>query len=153
MAIKTILLKSNGIRKEAQAAAAITPGHLVELTTAGKFQKHSTSGGASSKMFAIENELIGKNLNVDWITNEQVVAEVLPIGAEVYALLPAAAAAVVIGDLLMSNGDGTLIKYVNQTSASVTTNGVIPNRVVARALQAVDNSGGGSPKRIVVEVQ
>lgn len=32
----TIVLKGNGIRKEAQAAAAITPGDLVELTSADR---------------------------------------------------------------------------------------------------------------------
>src|SRR5256885_16283889 len=68
-------------------------------------------------------------------------------GAEINALVPANAAAIVVGDLLVSNGDGTLKKA---TGAAVTATNL--RRVVARALEALDNSAVGTPARLRIEV-
>lgn len=154
MAIKTIVIKGSGIRKEAQAGGAVTPGHLVMRASDGDIEVHGTAGGAAQAAFAVENELAGKDIDVAYAADDQIFWEVLPPGAEVNALVAAGAAAIAIGDYLVSAGDGTLEKYtaqaVNEGGAATYT--VHSNPIVARAIEAVDNSGGGAAVRIKVEV-
>jgi len=108
MAVKTILLRGKqfAVRKELVAAAAITPGHLVERDVNGKAAVHSTAGGQAARQFAFENELFGKGIDDAYAANDQVLIECPPNGAEIFALVPANAPAIVIGDYLESNGDG-----------------------------------------------
>lgn len=184
----TILLKGRGIRKEAISAAAITPGYLVDINSSGQVLKHAGAGLAASPSFAVEDELNGKEISVDWASGDQVIYETLPAGAEVNALVAASAAAIVIGDELESAGDGTLRlitvgDVVDLTDSSTGTasdtiaaigatydqdevrnavasltakvNALLPgalNNIVARAIEAVDNSGGGVEARIKVEI-
>jgi len=70
-------------------------------------------------------------------------------GEEVHALVAAAAPAIAIGDALESAGDGTVRKVV----ARAATTSAQTNSIIGIALEAVDNSGGGTPVRIVMEVQ
>jgi hypothetical protein len=60
----------------------------------------------------------------------------------VYAWLPASAAAIVAGDFLASNGDGTLHKAV--------TGATFLEAIVAQSTEAVNNSAGGTPVRLRV---
>lgn len=144
----TIFMKGKGQIKEGNAGGAITPGHLLNRnTTANQYVVHATAEGNAYPVFALEKDFVGKDITSAYVSGERVQAlHALP-GDEVYALLPAAALAVVIGDELVSNGDGTLKKV---TAAAVAVGNV--RRVVARALQAVDNSAGGAVARIKVEV-
>jgi hypothetical protein len=135
----TILLKGRGIRKEAVAGGAITPGHLLTLDAAGELIVHATAGGYAAPLFAVENDLEGKTIDDAYAADDFVQAEYMWQGFEVYALVPASAAAIVIGDLLESVGDGTL---------KILATGV----AVAQALEAVDNSVGGTPARIKVVI-
>jgi hypothetical protein len=174
----TIVLKGRGIRKEAVAAAAVTPGHLIMLNSAGKYAVHNVAGGRTTPLFAVENELEGKEISDAYAADDQLFAEAVPSGAEIYALVAAAAAAIAVGDLLESAGDGTLRKAIDLTAAAGTpvTTGIIadvggsPSQATInngfatvaalvsfpgamfRALEAVDNSGGGTAARIKVEV-
>jgi len=59
----------------------------------------------------------------------------------VNALLADDSAAVVIGDLLESNGDGALKKYVADTADSDDPITVYPNQIVGMAEEALDLSG------------
>lgn len=144
----TIVLKGNGIRKEAEAAGTITPGDLVELTSAGKVQRKSSAATTAQRAFAVENEVVGKGIDHDYAAGDNVLYEVLPPGAEVYALVPASAAAIVIGDRLESAGSGKLRKV----ASSADTDDTERQSVVAIALEAVDNSAGTDPARIKVEL-
>lgn len=149
----TIVLKGRGIQKEAPAGAAVTPGEMIEIGTNGKAVVHSTAKGVTSPSFAKEYELIGREITVAYALDENLIYETLPPGAEVYALVAAAAVAIVIGDYLESAGDGTLRKQTpfsqsGSTPFAVTTEG----HAIARAIEAVDNSGGGSEARIKVEI-
>ena len=55
---KSIKLKDYvGVMNEAVAAKTITPGMLLELTSAGKVQAHSVEGGDAMPMIAFENAL------------------------------------------------------------------------------------------------
>ncbi len=150
MPVKTILLRGKQftVRKELVAAAAITPGHLLERDVAGKAAVHSNAGKRAIAMFAFENELFGKGIDDAYAANDQVLIECPPRGAEVFALVAASAAAIVIGDFLESAGDGTL----RITTTDAATDDTQRNSIIGVAIEAVDNSGGGSPARIKVEL-
>lgn len=143
----TVLLKGRGVQKEAAAGGAITPGMLINYTTSSTVVVHASADANAVPMFALENEDVGKDLNSAYASGEQTRFILPERGAEIYALLPASAAAVVVGDLLASNGAGYLKKTAAPTVAITNV-----TSIVARALEAVDNSGGGSPVRIRVEV-
>lgn len=143
----TIWLKGEGIVKEALAAGAVTPGHLVERKTTGKVGVHASAEGSAYPLFAMEKDFVGKGIADAYALDERMQFVTLYPGAECYALLPANAAAVVIGDELVSNGDGTLKKI---TAAVVATTNL--RRVVAKALEAIDNSAVGAVARIRVEI-
>lgn len=164
MAERTIILKGERlhIRKEGIADSAITPGHLVALATDGKFDVHGTAKGRCQAAFAIERELenynngapvAGTPIDRAYAQNDLLLYAVCAPGCEVYALLAAGATAVTKGAALESAGDGTLRV---KTAASQLTSGnytfTTEGHVVAFAMEAVDNSGGGSPARIIVEV-
>ena len=108
MALRTIVLKGRGIRDEALAAGTITPGYLIQRDSADKVIAHNTAAGIAQKMFAVENELVGKEITVDYLSGDTTLFEHVVRGGMVNALLPANAAAIVIGDQLESAGDGTL---------------------------------------------
>jgi hypothetical protein len=131
----TILLKGRGQHEEAPAGGAITPGHLVKFNSSNALVVHATAAGAATPLFACENEINGKTIADAYATGDYVQAEFMYPGCQVYALVAAAAVAIVAGDLLESAGDGTLRKFGS---------GV----VIAFAKEAVDNSGGGAAARI-----
>ena len=137
MANNTIILRARQRwTKERAAGGAITPGHLIELDTAGDVVVHSTAAGVvAQKAFALEDQAQGRGIDVAYATGENVIYQVFTPGEEVYALLENAAAAV-IGSPLESAGDGTL---------QIRTTG----QVVAYALEALTASGA---ERIKVEV-
>lgn len=142
MAYNTIKLMGEPIRKELPAAGTITPGDLIERTSAGKYQRHSTALGKAQKIFAFENELFANDITVDYVAGppaDDVLGDVYHSGCEVYATLAPSAAAIVIGDFLESAGNGTLRKL---------TTGVH----LASALEAIDNSAGASKVHIRVEI-
>jgi hypothetical protein len=145
----TILLKGEAyLTLEGDASAAITPGMLVErhvVSTVQKIRPHATADGAAQKAFAFEHETIGKGITDNYAVGDRVKYLVVNRGAEIYALVPAAAPAIVVGDILGSNGDGRLKKV---TVAATTLAG----SEIAVAIEAVDNSAGGSPARIRVQV-
>lgn len=137
MAKNTIKLKKySDIIEEYEAAAAITPGMLIELTSAGKVQKHSSAGQFTEKMFALENELEGGGIDDDYASGDQVQCWIAGRGDQVYAFL-ADGENVTIGDILESHGDGCLQKAVAEAADSAT----YPGSVVGVALEAVDMSG------------
>lgn len=137
-------LGSQGVR-EALADAAMTPGHLLERTATG-VKVHATSNGRAQKLFALENVADASGIDDAYAVGETARFLNARTGDKIYALVPAAAPAIVVGDGLASNGDGTLVKVTD-------TAGVTPldEIVVAYAIEAVDNSGGGSAVRIQVE--
>ena len=141
MAYKTITILGDGLRKEALANGAVTPGHLLQLESTGKVASHASAGGNAARAFAVEDDLQGKEIGDDYATGEQVLYCIFRPGEEVYALI-ADGENISIGDYLESAGDGTLRKYVS---------GV----VVAKAMEACDMSGssGEDPTgRCVVEI-
>jgi hypothetical protein len=98
-------------------------------------------------MFALEADFVGKSITTAYASGERVQAVCPNPGSEIWALVPANALAIVIGDELCSNGDGTLKKITAAAVARTNT-----RATVARALEALDNSAVGVPARIKVEV-
>jgi hypothetical protein len=125
--------------KELTAAGAITPGHMVSRGTAGTI----TVAGAASEgqaLFATENDVIGKDIDTAYASGDYVQCVIPTAGDELYVLIPAAAAAIVVGDLLQAGAGGTLIKRT------------ATNKIFAIALEAKDNSAGGTAVRLRVEI-
>ncbi|OQX08805.1 MAG: hypothetical protein BWK76_23115, partial [Desulfobulbaceae bacterium A2] len=58
-----IVIKGTGIRYEALANAALTPGHLLYLLSTGKVAVHATAAGNAEKMFAVEDDLQGNDID------------------------------------------------------------------------------------------
>lgn len=141
MAKKTIKLKKYlDIINEYVANAAITPGNLIELMSTGKVRKHSTSGGNATAMFALEDELQGKDIDDDYAAAAPVQCWTPVRGEEVFAWLANGETAV-IGSLLASNGDGTLKVYTAPSVGSAEVYTDYQDPIVGLALEAVDMSG------------
>lgn len=141
---KSIILKTREggpLRKELVTDEAITPGHLVERGGAQECQKHSTANGSALPMFALENDLVGDDLDDAYASGETVQLGVFAPGEEVQAWL-AYGETISEGDPLTSAGDGTLHAAA----------GTAPDRVVAYAAEDKTNTTGGAAVRIDVEV-
>lgn len=138
MAYRTIEVKKwVPKRDEKVAAGAITPGFLLELDSAGKVQAHSTAEGTAHKIFAVEDDLQGKEISQAYSTGDVVQVCYADAGDEIYALI-ADGEDIAIGDYLVSNGDGYLKEASTADSAGVLAP---PASVVAVALEALDMSG------------
>jgi hypothetical protein len=139
-ASNTILLKGDGQMVEGNALAAITPGHFLRRTAvADQLATVNAVGADVPPMVAMEYDIIGRDINDAYAAGERVISCIPERGAWVYALLAAGAAAIARGDMLECAADGTLKIYA-------------AGKRMARALEAVDNSGGGAPARIRVEI-
>ena len=136
---ETIILKGNPLIKERDAAVVLSPGHFVELTSANTVRKVDEAG-ASSRNIAIENDLLGKTITDAYAASDRVMYAAFKPGEEAYVRLQARATAIVIGDELALTATGSVVK-ASGTAA-----------VVARALQAIDNSSNTNEVFIQVEV-
>lgn len=143
----TILLKGDGVFKEATAGGAITPGMFLIRNSSNQVVVHATAAGNIFPLIALEEEDFGAEISDAYGSGDRVRMVVPQPGSEIYALVAAAAAAIVVGDLLESDGAGMLRKYTAPAAAAGNVRGI-----VARALEAVDNSAGGSAARIKVEI-
>jgi hypothetical protein len=125
---------------EALANAALSPGHILEYLSTGKVQKMGTAAIRKPFLIAAENEVFGTDHTVAYAANDNVLMWLGGAGDEFYARVPAAAPAIVIGDMLECDATGCLRKVALAATA------------VAIAIEAVDNSAGGAEARIAVMV-
>lgn len=155
MAKNTIKLKKYlDVIMEYEANAAITPGHLVELVSTGKIQKHSTAGGNVLPMVALEDELWGKTID-DAFANGDKVQTWICVRGEVANLILADGENVVKGDFLESAGDGTVRKHVPKIDSAADVETIYAASIVGIATEAVDmsDSAGADPSgRIAVMI-
>lgn len=137
-------------RLEALAAAAVTPGELAELTSAGAIQAHSAAAGTleQGKIFVLESQTPDDeddfSIDVDYASGDTVYYMQAKAGDEVYAWLAAQENAA-ITDSLESDGAGAL-------AVATVGVGTLANSIVGSPVVAVDNSGGGTRVRIRVRV-
>lgn len=152
MAFKTINVKSEfSLPKEGIGSGVITPGMLLERTAVVNTVKaHAQASKNQNRLVALERDIAGDDIDDDYATGEQILMRVFLPGDEVYMLL-ADGENVAAGDMLESNGDGYLKKYVVDSAGVVE----YPNSIVGIALEAVDMSGSSAADptgRILVEM-
>lgn len=88
MARKVIKLLGNPIVQEEELAIeAITPGHVVEYSGAG-VRKNATAAANVTPMFALERDEMGKGIDVAYAINDKVKVGVCAPGDRVYAFIP-----------------------------------------------------------------
>jgi len=139
MAYNTIKVKKySDVIEEYEAAAAITPGMLVEATAgAATIRAHSTDGGNAIPMFALEDAMQGNGIDDDYAAADRVQVWIAGRGDMVNALLRDEEN-VAIGDFLISDGVGRLREYTAEYGDSSVD--IAPLQIVAVALEAVDLS-------------
>jgi hypothetical protein len=149
MASNVIVIQGEGLIVEDYAAAgAITPGHLIEVITAGTVQVHGTAAANAAKLFALDRPELGKGIDDAYALYDKVKAIYAYPGTVIYAWVAAAASAITKGMFLESAADGTLRLLTTDATTDDTQRG----SVVAVADEAVDNHLGGTPARIRVRV-
>jgi hypothetical protein len=135
---RAILLvgKETAIMKELIAAGTITPGHLVAIDSAGKWVANPTASAKILPAFADMCDYNGGDIDDNYVANDNVQAWIVQSGSEINGLVAAAAPAIAVGDYLTGVAGGTVAKTV--TAA----------QYMFQALEAVDNSAGGTPARL-----
>ncbi len=146
----TVILMGDPYIKQREAAGAITPGHLIERDGSGTVVVHNSADANAHRLFAIENDIGGDDLNHPYVTGEIVRFAAMRSGDEVNALLANGENASV-GDYLTSNGNGELKVHVADSI------GFFENeRIVAVSLVDLDfsDSSGADPAsaRLRVEI-
>ena len=145
MSENSIILRQGQAQRvelEKVPAAAFYPGHLVELISTDKVQKHSTAGGSVMiPMFAIEDENQGNGIDTVYATDGRAVCWIPQRGDWVLAILNDDSAAITIGMALESAGNGNLTKHVSDAIDSATGATIYDKQIVAIAMEALDLSG------------
>lgn len=139
MAKNTIILKGYvNIRDEKVAVAGITPGHLVERTSADKVKVHATAGGSVNNLFAVEDNYQGNDITDAYVADDLVML-IKPVpGEQIYGIADGTSGTTIaIGDFLESAGDGSL-RVKTQASAGVTE---FAGSIVGVALEAASAGG------------
>lgn len=136
-----IIIKGSPRYDEANADAAITPGHLIERTATG-VRVHPTADGPANALFALSDPSNSKDWDAAYTTGERVAFAACKRGDQVRAILTTSQT-ITVGDTLGSTGNGTL-KEITVGA------GTLEGALVARALEAVTTTGAVA--RIKVEV-
>lgn len=145
MAYNTIKLKKYvDIIEEYEAAGVILPGNLLEITSAGKVQKHSGAGKTAQALFALEDALQGKGIESAYAAGDKVQVWVATPGEVVYGRL-ADEETVVIGDYVESNGAGQLRKVSRSTESwesadAQAAKSLYDKHIVGQVLVALDTT-------------
>jgi hypothetical protein len=138
MATKSIKVKNfSDVNEEYTATAvAIMPGTLLELTSSGTVQAHSTAGGNVLPMFAFEDELQGKGIDDTYLASDKVQVWI-PNRGDIVQAIVADNNDIAIGDFLESNGSGYLQEHTPDVWASSAAP-TVTNQIVGQAIEAVD---------------
>jgi hypothetical protein len=138
MSLRIMLINpSRPVYGEANAAEAITPGHFIQHNASGAAIKNATADVVEAPLLvAVENDMFGKEITDAYAIGERVIYQHAQPGCEVYALVAAAAPAIVYNDFIGLAADGTVKKAASAAAS------------IGRARGALDNSGGGSAARL-----
>lgn len=141
----TIKIKkyTNVIEEIKSTAALITPGMLLEQHSDGYVRAHATAGGNAIPMFALEDELQGKEITDQYAVSTLVQVWIPNRGDQVYAIL-ADGNEVEIGSFLESDGNGFLQLHAVDTASSQEAFTSYTNQIVAVSLEHKDTSGGST---------
>jgi len=135
----TIQLKGGFRAEEAVASGTVTPGMLLEQTSAAAatVKAHATEGGFAERAFAVEDALQGKTVSDNYATTAHVFFHLVEPGAVVNALI-AAGEDISIGDKLISDAAGALIAEGSKASSTDV------KQIIAVAVEAIDLSATGA---------
>lgn len=136
-----IQLIGEGRHEEGRAAAAITPGMLIALNSAGNLIPHDGDGDVAERLFALEDALQGNGIDVDYASGDLVSYAVSSPGDVVFALL-GPGESVDPTDKLCSGGDGTLRAA-----------GSGGEHAVAVPLETIDASDSGETEAVRIRVR
>jgi hypothetical protein len=140
MATNTIVLKGDlRLRhEEFRAGGTIRPGHNLIINSSNAVVVNNVAAGAGStafsNFFAKEDALQGKTVDDAYASSDLVPVHMAHAGDKIQGRVAAAAVAIVVGDRLVSNGDGCVKKAAD----------AVTGRTIGIAAEAVDNSAGGS---------
>lgn len=149
MAIETILVKKYlDVRIERAAAAAITPGHVVELTSSNTVQKCATAAGKWAKMVAVEDALQGKGINDNYAAADKVQVAVCHAGDVINFLLEDEEN-VVVGDYIEVATGGRVRKFTSGTPIGIATEAVN----LSTLPEGSESSAGGTYYNPRIKVQ
>ena len=137
MAKRRIHAKGSFQQDEALAAGTITPGALLEMNSDAAVVVHNTEGAVAERIFAAEDALQGNTVTTNYSAADLVTYIMPSKGSSVNALL-LAGVAYDEGDILISSGDGTLMK------ASQVTSGITIYDNIAVVTEALDLSASGA---------
>jgi hypothetical protein len=161
MAYNTVKVKKySDVIEEFVASAAITPGMLLIIESAGTVKAHNVADKDVFPIFALEDELQGKGIDEAYAIADPVQCWIPYRGDMVNAIL-ADGQKVVVGDPLTSDGYGRLKKHVTDTGSSAAPWTVYPEQIVGYAAEALDLSGSsgeevsgplGYHKRLLVRI-
>jgi hypothetical protein len=127
MAKKVIKLLGEPIQNEDdKAAAAITPGHLVDFDGSGNLVKHATAGGFCQLAVALEREEMGNGIDVDYAIGDTVKVGVFPRGTRFLGFI-ASGQNITKGNMMESAGNGTFRVFGSGTrlARSLDTTGAV----------------------------
>jgi hypothetical protein len=118
--------------EEGVYGGTVKPGYLIEVNSSGLIVAHSVAGGVHRKWFADVDLYQGGTIADVYLSGARAFLAKVQQGNRVWAWLKAGEN-VVIGDDLISGGDGTLIKATGTIK-----------QYVGKAAEALDLSGGGA---------
>lgn len=144
MSANRIQLDGDGyVVEEALCSEAVYPGNILEKTSAGKFQKHSSEGDHALVRVAVEDALQGEVVSDQYASGARVISHIQRSGTRFQALLKAGED-ISIGDPLISDGNGRLIAQSSRSSDNAT------KEVIAWAEEALDLSSSSTDTLIAV---
>lgn len=131
----TILIEpADGQRRinERLTAGIILPGMLIEKVSAAQtIVAHSTAGGPAQRTFALENVANAEGIADAYASGETARFLYAQPGDLINAALAASAAAIVIGDLLESSGDGYVRKIIPVADLTDSSGGSADDTIAA----------------------
>lgn len=158
MATATILIKGNSsaIREELVNSGIVTPGQLLQRNSSNQVARHATSGGNQERLVALENDLVGDDIDTNYAASKRVQCRNCVPGDVMWMLLADGENATTGESYLESNGDGDLKVHTPIADSSSASNTLYYNAVVGVALSTLDlsDSSGADPssRRIKVKI-
>lgn len=151
---KTVLLSGSPIQYEAVTAtgSTIKAGELVETTSTGELQEHSTAGGNAQALFAREADYVGGGIDAVFKEGDTCPYYACNTGDRIYAFATSSQN-ITAGALLESAGNGALRAHVPQAvdESGSATYSINTKAIVGKALEAV-TTDGTTIARIKIEV-
>ena len=147
----TIILEGDPLYKEYDAAGVVTPGDLLEVNTDKEVVVHNSAGENHARLFALADELVGKDIDEDYASGDRVRCVYARPGDLIYATL-ANGENVDEGEWLESAGNGHLQAHTPQAvdEGGSSTYNIYASGIVGVVEEAANASGGATRVKVRV---